>query len=383
MLEGKIITKITDWNNVDFICVKSKSNQLHSVVYYMDGHPLFEKALSKSDLEYIEFARSMGCYGTSEKAIDEENLNDRFYIGVNIKQNDQEDKLIDYLTQNRELSRNQRAIIEQLSGIDAIVNCTDAYKPLYYCGFSKRLSSPNFDQVRLYFKTVGADESVCYDGECINYLEKCQQIRDDIAFNIVKDLILTHRARLRCVGVEFSDQRMVKIKYYLCGISQGDSIEGVLQELKNYSMYAKDAETLLPILNNIQGLACEFVQVSSGYYAGDQSINLYIENKEKLRKKYYALNEGIVLRDIGGISFLIDIHEKHYYDLKNMFSVNEMGQVIVKYLMANGVCTLEGIVSYLRSLIKNYNAELYPIIYSDCKTFIEYLQVNGVLQEVM
>lgn len=80
---------------------------------------------------------------------------------------------------------------------------------------------------------------------------------------------------------------------------------------------------------------------------------------------------------------MIDIHEKQYYDLKELFSVNETGQVIIKYLMINGVCTLDGIVSHLRSLIKNYNNELYPAIYSDCKMFIELLQSYGYLMEVM
>lgn len=110
---------------------------------------------------------------------------------------------------------------------------------------------------------------------------------------------------------------------------------------------------------------------------------MYLRSQTKYQKKYYSMREGLVLRDIGGISFLVDIHEKHYYDLKNLFSVNETGQVIIKYLMSNGVCTLDGIVSHLRSLIKNYNAELYPVIYSDCKTFVEHLQENGYLLEVM
>ena len=51
--------------------------------------------------------------------------------------------------------------------------------------------------------------------------------------------------------------------------------------------------------------------------------------------------------------------------------------------MTNGVCTLDGIVSYLRSLIKNYNAELYPVIYSDCKMFVENLESKGYLMEVV
>lgn len=130
-------------------------------------------------------------------------------------------------------------------------------------------------------------------------------------------------------------------------------------------------------------LHCDLLQVSSGFSNGDESINMYLKSQTKYQKPYFSMREGLILRDIGGISFLIDTHEKQYYDLKELFSVNETGRVIIKYLMENEVCTLDGIVSQLRSLIKNYNAELYPVIYSDCKIFIELLQSYGYLMEVM
>ena len=125
------------------------------------------------------------------------------------------------------------------------------------------------------------------------------------------------------------------------------------------------------------------MQVSSGFSNGDESINMYMKSQTNYQKTYFSMREGLVLRDIGGISFLIDIYEKQYYDFQELFSVNETGQVIIKYLMTNGVCTLDGIVSYLRSLIKNYNTELYSVIYSDCKMFVENLESKGYLMEVV
>lgn len=81
------------------------------------------------------------------------------------------------------------------------------------------------------------------------------------------------------------------------------------------------------------------MQVSSGFSNGDESINMYMKSQTKYQKTYFSMREGLVLRDISGISFLIDIYEKQYYDFQELFSVNETGQVIIKYLMTNGVCT--------------------------------------------
>ena len=183
--------------------------------------------------------------------------------------------------------------------------------------------------------------------------------------------------------MDISDIHLTKIKYYLCKTDINNDIKDLLLELRKYPQYFKTVDTLLEIIDDIRDESCDLLQISSGYSNDDESINLYLDSPIKHKKKYYSVREGLVLRNIGGVVFLIDIHEKHYYDLKNLFSVNETGKSIIEYMMQQGVCTLDGIVSYLRSVIKDYNAQLYPIIYSDCKMFVELLQRNGYLQEVM
>ena len=117
-------------------------------------------------------------------------------------------------------------------------------------------------------------------------------------------------------------------------------------------------------------------------YGNQHKIKQVINNKS-FDRNYIAKYTKDKFSQENFTKKLIDIYEKQYYDFQELFSVNETGQVIIKYLMTNGVCTLDGIVSYLRSLIKNYNAELYPVIYSDCKMFVENLESKGYLMEVV
>lgn len=383
VFDKTIISEITDWSHIDYVCIKSKSDDLHVDIYYLDGHPAFEKTLTAFDLSFIDFTRSINSYGISEKMLGDSSRLDRFYVRVNISNEKQELELIDYLKQGKSLSLEQNQILNHLRNMSIATKSLDDYRSLYYCGFSKESESSSYDGVRFYFKTFGTDESMRYDFDCINYCEQCPIIKKDATFQVVRDLILTKRAGLRCIGVELTDSYSVKMKYYLCEIPGGNDISELILEMKKYPQYIRNVNELLTTIPDIQNVHCDLLQISGGCSRGDESINMYLRSQTKYQKKYYSMREGLVLRDIGGISFLVDIHEKHYYDLKNLFSVNETGQVIIKYLMSNGVCTLDGIVSHLRSLIKNYNAELYPVIYSDCKTFVEHLQENGYLLEVM
>ena len=383
MFDKKIFTQLKDRDHIDYICIKSKSDGLHTDVYYLDGHQTFETSLTSYDLKFIDFTRDIDCYGISEKMLGDSCMSDRFYVRVNISNEQQELKLIDYLQKKQNLSNEQIQILDYLRNMGAGTEKNRDYRSLYYCGFSKKSKSVKYDSVRFYFKTFGADESLRCNIDYLSYCEQCPIIKEDKIFPVIRDLVLNKRAGLRCIGVDISDIHLTKIKYYLCKTDINNDIKDLLLELRKYPQYFQTVDTLLEIIDDIRDESCDLLQISSGYSNDDESINLYLDSPIKHKKKYYSVREGLVLRNIGGVVFLIDIHEKHYYDLKNLFSVNETGKSIIEYMMQQGLCTLDGIVSYLRSVIKDYNAQLYPIIYSDCKMFVELLQRNGYLQEVM
>lgn len=382
MLLETVLSKVSDWRYIDFVCIKSKSTTLSTAIYYWNGHPVFERELSLYDVKYIDFTQKIGCYAASEKISDGNDLHDRFYIKVNVTDSHQEQLLIDYLLNGKVLSEHQKNILSHIRNISTILNDTTDYRALYYCGFSKLACSNEYDGIRFYFKTFGADESIKKDMDCVCYLEAYEYIRNDSALQIVKELILENKASLRCIGLEFTENSSIKIKYYLYESLGGYVPTRLLEVLKKYPLFSKDAENLISVWDEFRPVPCIWMQISSGYHDKDSSISVYLNGDVMRKEKYYSLREGLILRDIGGISFIIDIHEKSYYDLKKLLSVNETGQIIFTYLTLNGVCNLDGIVSYLKTFIKNYSADLYPIIYADCKAFIEHLQSSGYLEEV-
>lgn len=383
VFDQRIITEIDDWNHIDYICVKSKTEGLFVDVYYLDGHIVFEKSLTEEDKHFIDFTRNIECYGISEKMSgNSDEGSDRFYIRVNIRNKQQELKIIEYLLQENKLSFEQNNVLEHLRNMGTIIDNKNDYRALYFCGFSKKKESSVYDNVRFYFKTFGTDESLNNDSVYIEYLQKCLTIKNDDTFQIVQELVLNGKAGLRCIAVDIPDSRSIKVKYYLYPKGNSNDVETLFLELKKYPQYIQAVNTLEESISDIQKYHCDLVQISGGYTNRDRSINLYLEGAAK-HKKYYSMKKDMVFRDIGGVSFLIDIHEKHYYDLKSLLSINETGKVIIEYLLQNGVVTIDGVVSHLRSLIKNYNEELYPVIYSDCKMFLEMLQKNGYLQEVI
>ena len=45
MFDKKVISEIEDWNHIDYICIKSKKTGIHTDVYYLDGHTVFEQRM--------------------------------------------------------------------------------------------------------------------------------------------------------------------------------------------------------------------------------------------------------------------------------------------------------------------------------------------------
>lgn len=80
----------------------------------------YEKALTSSDRCFIDFARSIGIYGVSEKMIGESEKADRFYIRVNISNRKQELKLFNFFNEKRKFSFEQKQILNHLCDMGSV-----------------------------------------------------------------------------------------------------------------------------------------------------------------------------------------------------------------------------------------------------------------------
>lgn len=170
----------------------------------------------------------------------------------------------------------------------------------------------------------------------LDYLKYCEQdpmIRKDITFQIIKQMIIEEQVKLRFIGIEISNTNELKIKYYISQSKETVDLSDLLLYLKNYKQYEINAENLIKSLPDISIYKCSLIQLSSGYTNEGECINMYFEKNQNNKKIFYSIKEGIVLRDVGGVVFLIDIHEKYYYDYKNLFSVNDIGKVIIKFAL--------------------------------------------------
>lgn len=371
-----------DWNNVDFVCIKAKEGMLRQAIYILDGHSLYDKNITPEDRKFVDFIRKIGCYGNSEKVISADRSIDQFYVKTNIENTEQQNKIINYLCSNNMLSNCQQELLTILKNLERVIDVRKDYKPLYYCGFMKQINDSEYSQIRFYFKIFSADEDVRFDKECVQYLESFDVFKFDSMFEVVKKLVFSKKAGLRCIGLECGKSNSIKLKYYLCESGNGKSLTSVLFELPRFSQLEKNGLLLLKKIDSFQGYQYQWIQIAKEFAKEDADINLYLEPLYRKKKKYYQLKVGIVLRNIGGIWFLIDIHEKHYYEYKNLFVLNEVGKLIVEFLFANKVCTLDGMVSYIKSRISNYIPELNSTIYNDCNSFITRLIEKGFLLEV-
>lgn len=92
----------------------------------------------------------------------------------------------------------------------------------------------------------------------------------------------------------------------------------------------------------------------------------------------YTVNGDIIPRNIAGVYFLVDIHEKDYYVKQEMFTTNQCGYEIFRIMKSlPQPFTLPLVFEKFTKILSNYSSEMDNQIYSDIQNFIdELLRVN-------
>lgn len=92
----------------------------------------------------------------------------------------------------------------------------------------------------------------------------------------------------------------------------------------------------------------------------------------------YKVKQDIIPRDIASVYFLVDIHDKTYYDVRRIYSTNQCGYEIFKIM--NSIDTLfsvDEVFSQFISLLNNYQDSMHDTILADITTFIQELVSIG------
>ena len=97
----------------------------------------------------------------------------------------------------------------------------------------------------------------------------------------------------------------------------------------------------------------------------------------------YRLSKGIVLRNIGGIFFLINIYEKDYYTERNLTVINNSGRLIFEIMLNFEYFTVQDIYQEVISLFDDPSDELKMSINADIEVFLgELFRLKFLLKEI-
>lgn len=93
----------------------------------------------------------------------------------------------------------------------------------------------------------------------------------------------------------------------------------------------------------------------------------------------YRIKNGLITRDIGGIIFLVDIHEKDYGKNKEITVLNQVGLIIIEKMINLKVFKQEDILKIIYQLFPTVSQnELYEDV---CEFFLE-LKNEGYIEEI-
>ena len=92
--------------------------------------------------------------------------------------------------------------------------------------------------------------------------------------------------------------------------------------------------------------------------------------------KKYRIKEGLVTRDIKGVYFVIDIHDRHFYRNKKVSAVNAMAYTIINYANDLKEFDEEDLAKHIYTNLKEPKIP-YEKIVNDMKTFINSLIEKG------
>ena len=363
---------VVDYRLIDYVCIKyNQYKDKTTAVYCLEANEYYDEMISCEDRMLVSKCKGFGCYGNSELIYDgnPESLRDKFYVRLNISYAEQYKKVIWEFNNYIEMTH------EQLELLRIIYHITNAYMPkgdyraLYYCGFIKNKNSQEYDSIRFYYQ-ITEDKKRRIGADVFDNLAGYNAISEDPAFRSARELIKNGSAALRCIGIELDRAGNYRVKYFVEPVS-----DTVLNELRLFGFWF-EGNSFSEICIDSRLEKVDLVQISSGFKQNEKTVGFYIKPYETL-DYYYTIREGIVARNIGGVYFLVDIHNKDYYNNKSLDRINQTGYEIVRIIQNRKLCNIVAIMSDFLELLIDYNQSLKDCIEKDIRSFIQELENKG------
>ena len=91
----------------------------------------------------------------------------------------------------------------------------------------------------------------------------------------------------------------------------------------------------------------------------------------------YTISEGLVCRDVAGVYFVIDIHDKHFYRNKEVNNVNEIAYALICIMNEQKKFTVASVTDALMLKLNPNEAIAREMILTDVQEFIDFLMKKG------
>ena len=95
----------------------------------------------------------------------------------------------------------------------------------------------------------------------------------------------------------------------------------------------------------------------------------------------YRMREGLVCRDIAGVYFLIDIHDRHFYRNKQLNCLNATAHAMLSSMLARGSFTAEEVASDLLAKLDPRQQVPRERVEADAEKLIQFLKGKGWAEE--
>lgn len=363
-----------DYQLIDYVCLKfNHQKERTTVIYCLEGSNIYDEMISLEDRIFVSKCKDLDCYGNSELIYDgkTECNKDKFYVRLNISDVDQYKNVIQELNSFIKLTNDQIELVRIINHITNEYMQKGDYQALYYCGFIKSKNAQEYDSIRLYFQ-ITEDKTRKIGSNVLNNLSIYNKISDDSAFHLVGKLIKNGSASLRCVGIEFDRAGNYRVKYFVEPVS-----DTVFKEIR-LSEFWFESGSFSEMCEDSRLKRVDLVQISSGFKQIEPTVGFYFKPYQK-PVKYYAVREGIIARNIGGVYFLVDIHNKDYYNNKSLDRINQTGYEIVRIIQNRKLCNIVAIMSDFLGLLKQYDKSSKSCIEKDICSFIQQLVNKGYI----
>ncbi len=367
-----------------FIARCSETDGIDLGGYFIEGNPRFERknSYTKHPLFLkLKDTVEVGLYETEDyfNMVADKDEEYKIVARLNVKSDEQYERVVRLIAPYATLGW-----IEKLNRYEELLKpvCAGDYLPLYY--LSAVFQGEKIQSIRVYFKTFGLDED-CVCGGLLAELEKLATgDNDNKQIQTYKELEATGVGHLRCIGVQFDVcTQKERVKYYFkASVGNAEFIDAFEKRCIITDGNKKKYARIKKIFSAEERLSVDMVQMNPGCEGTAGYVKFYFKPVDISKEDYFSMKDGLVVRNIGGVYFLIDIHEKDYYNLKILYRLNEIGREIVQFGVSQGVFTTDSLVCNLKRKIVGYRPEMYGEIYEDCREFMEELQKMGYAERV-